>query len=81
MTTMRIILLAVSIACVVVVVSPGVRRVIARKFTDTHPFVSRHAVDQEPFANSRAVDTWESEGGAMPGTSDGGPLKGQRRGT
>jgi hypothetical protein len=71
MTTMRIILLAVSIACVVVVVSPRGRRVVARKFTDARPFVSRRAVDQESFASSRAVDTWESEGGAMPGASDG----------
>jgi hypothetical protein len=73
MTTMRIILLAVSIACVVVVVSPRGRRVVARKFTDARPFVSRHAVDQESFAGSRAVDTWESEGGAMPGASGGAP--------
>jgi hypothetical protein len=71
MTTMRIILLAVSIVCVVVVVSPRGRRVVARKFTDARPFVSRRAVDQESFASSRAVDTWESEGGAMPGASDG----------
>jgi hypothetical protein len=71
MTTMRIILLAVSIACVVVVVSLRGRRVVARKFTDARPFVSRRAVDQESFASSPAVDTWESEGGAMPGASDG----------
>ena len=71
MTTMRIILLAVSIACVVIVGSPRGRRVVARKFTDARPFVSRHAVDQESFAGSRAVDTWESEGAAMAGASDG----------
>jgi hypothetical protein len=66
MTTMRIILLAVSIACVVVVVSPRGRRVVARKL----PMLARSylaAVDQEPFASSRAVGTWESDGGAMPG--------------
>ena len=80
-TTMRIILLAVSIACVVVVVSRRGRRVVARKFTDARPFVSRHAVDQESFAGSRAVDTWESEGGAMPGSERRSPMKGPRRGT
>jgi hypothetical protein len=53
------------------VVSPRSRRVVARKFTDARPFVPRHAVDQESFAGSRAVDTWEIEGGAMPGASDG----------
>ena len=70
MIAMRIILLAVSIACVVVVVSPRGRRVVARKFTDARPFVSRRAVDPESFASSRAVDTWENEGGAIPGASD-----------
>lgn len=71
MITMRIILLAVSIACVAVVVSPRGRGVVARKFTDARPSVSRRAVDPESFASSGAVDTWESESGAMPGASDG----------
>jgi hypothetical protein len=73
MTTMRIILLAVSIACAIVVVLPWGRRVVARRFTDARPrpFVSRGAIDQASSASSRAVDTWEGEGGAMPGASDG----------
>jgi len=72
MTTMRnIILLAVSIACAVIVLSPRSRSAVARRFADARRFVSRRLVDRESCAGSRAIDTWESEGGAIPEASEG----------
>lgn len=54
-------------AWILVIVSPRHRRAIARRLADARRFVSHRIVDRDARASSRAIDTWEDEGGAMPG--------------